>query len=72
MIVLRLHRSTSAPAKGPMRICGSKAARLVNASMVAEPVVFVSHQTIANWTSWLPSRDTAWPVHMVKNDLIQT
>ena len=32
-----------------------------------EPVVFVNHQIKANWTSWLPNKEIAWPVQMVKN-----
>jgi hypothetical protein len=36
------------------------------ASTVAEPVVCVSHQMIAKDTSWLPSSENAWAVHMVK------
>jgi hypothetical protein len=36
------------------------------ASTVAEPVVWVSHQTSANCTSWLPSNENACPVQMVK------
>jgi hypothetical protein len=38
--------------------------------MVGEPVVFVSHQTIPNWTNWLPSKEKAWPVHIIRNGLI--
>ncbi len=37
------------------------------ASTVAEPVVLVSHQTSANWTSPLPNSETTWPPKIAKN-----
>ena len=37
------------------------------ASTVADPVSCVSHQTRANCTTRLPSREKAWPVQMAKN-----
>ncbi len=67
----RFQRSTSAPTKGPRKTWGSKATIVASASTVAEPVVFVNHQTRANCTSMLPNREKAWPVQMVKNRAAQ-
>ena len=60
MIRFRFQRSTSAPKKGPSRTCGSNPIIAAVARMVADPVVLVSHQMIANWTAKLPARETAW------------
>jgi hypothetical protein len=65
--IRRFHRSTRAPAIGPMTIPGSREIKVAVAKIVAEPVVSVSHHTSANWTTPLPNREKACPVQMVKN-----
>ncbi|KAF5065838.1 hypothetical protein DSECCO2_270050 [anaerobic digester metagenome] len=45
--------------------------RVPRASTVAEPVSTVSHQTRANCTRALPTREKAWPPQMVKKFLFQ-
>jgi hypothetical protein len=54
---------------GPRRIWGNRAIIVAKASTVAEPVVLVSHQTSANWTSWLPTKEKACPVQITKNEV---
>jgi len=44
---------------GPRTIWASSAIMVAKANTVAEPVILVSHQTSANWTSWLPTREKA-------------
>ncbi len=36
----------------------------------ADPVVLVSHQTMVNWTSLLPRRETACPVNTTQKSLM--
>ena len=59
MMCLRFQRSTRAPKNGPSTTCGNNPINVAVASTVAEPVVFVSHQMIANWTAKLPAIDKA-------------
>jgi hypothetical protein len=54
------------PVKGPRITCGSSPTNEAVARTVAEPVVWVSHQMTAKETNWLPKREKAWPVQMVK------
>jgi hypothetical protein len=55
---------------GPRKTWGSIMASVAVASTVAEPVNWVSHQTRANWTTWLPISEIAWPVQMTKKGVI--
>lgn len=38
--------------------------------MVADPLVSVSHQISANWTAWLPIKESDWPVQRMKKGRI--
>ena len=64
--VLRFQRSISAPITGPSTIGGSRPSSVAVARMVADPLVSVSHQISANWTAWLPTRESDWPVQRMK------
>lgn len=66
-LLRRLHRSTSAPAKGPMKMPGSTDIAMAMLSTVAEPVSLVSHQTSATCTGWLPSREKICPAHTIRS-----
>jgi len=69
---LRLNRSTIAPENGPIRTWGRIATIVAVARTVADPVVLVSHQTSANWTSRLPISENCWRVQIVKNGPFQS
>jgi hypothetical protein len=66
MVKRRFQRSTKVPITGPKITWGNSPTREAVARTVAEPVVLVSHQINANWTSWLPNNENACPVQMVK------
>jgi len=55
-------RSTKVPRKGPSNAPGTMIAMLPLAKVVAEPVVSVSHQTMANCTSTEPRIENASPI----------
>jgi hypothetical protein len=44
---------------------------VARANTIADPVVVVSHQTRANWTSSLPRSEKTCPVQMAKNGRIE-
>src|SRR5215216_4905070 len=66
MMVRRFQRSTSAPAKGPITICGNMPTSVATASTVAEPLFWVRYQISANCTSAEPNNDRACPDQIVK------
>jgi hypothetical protein len=45
------------------------ATKVAVVSTVAEPLVWVSHQTSENWTSRLPTSENTCPVQMAKNGI---
>src|SRR5690606_28647936 len=67
MVHLRSHRSMYTPAKGPMMVCGRKAAIAAYASTSADPVSRLSQMMMAKLTAELLSRDTNCPVQMMAN-----
>ncbi len=61
-MVFRLSRSIHTPAMGPMSTWGRSPTMLAMVRSIAELVLTVIHQMMANWTALDESRENACPV----------
>ena len=66
-MIFRFSRSAAIPATGLKSVMGKYATSPDIPSINGDDVFSASHQIRANWTPWLPSRETACPSATARN-----